>query len=112
VRSVVVVMAALVAGLAICGPARADVLVNAPAASVGCRTGIRVGVWYQSYSGGPRWARITIRSASGKTVWHRRVTATTRWRYWRFHGTCGRRYSVVYETPGGRSRFTVRIRSR
>jgi hypothetical protein len=112
VRGTAVVTAAIAAGLATCPPARADVLVNAPPPSVSCRSGIKVGVWYQSYSGGPRWARITIRSASGKAVWRRSVTATSRWRYFRFRGTCGRRYSVVYDTSDGRTRFTVRIRSR
>lgn len=102
---------AIAAGLALCAPARADVLVNAPAPSVSCRSGIKVGVWYQRFTGGPRWARIAIRSASGRTVWHRSVTATPRWRYWRFRGACGRRYSVVYQTHAGRTRFTVRIRS-
>jgi hypothetical protein len=108
-----VLTAVVAAGLAVPAPAaRADVLVNAPAASVSCRTGIEVGVWYQRHTGGPRWARIAIRTSSGRTAWRRSVTATTRWRFWRFHGACGRRYSVVYDTPGGRSRFTVRIRSR
>jgi len=106
------VVTAVVAALAFAAPAaRADVLVNAPPASVSCRAGIQVGVWYQSRTGGPRWARISIRS-SGKTVWRRSVTATTRWRYWRFHGRCGRRYNVVYRTAAGRTRFNVRIRSR
>jgi len=106
------VPAAIVAALVVSHPARAEVLVNAPPASVSCTGGIRVGVWYQSFSGGPKWARISIRSAAGKTVWRRSVSATSRWRYWRFGGTCGRRYSVIYDTHAGRTRFHVRIRPR
>jgi hypothetical protein len=112
VRRAGVVPAAIAVALAACAAARADVLVNAPPPSVSCAGGIKVGVWYQSFSGGPRWARIAIRTAAGRTVWHRSVAAGTRWRYWRFHGRCGRRYAVIYETHAGRTRFNVRIRPR
>ena len=105
-------LAAFTAALVLSAPAGADVLVNAPPRSVSCSGGIKVGVWYQSFSGGPRWARITIRTATGRTVWRRSVSATSSWRYWRFHGACGRRYTVVYVTHGGHTRFNVRIRPR
>jgi hypothetical protein len=106
------VPAAIAVVLAACPAAHADVLVNAPPPSVSCASGIKVGVWYQSFSGGPRWARISIRNAAGATVWQRHVSARTRWRYWRFHGACGRRYAVIYQTHSGRTRFNVRIRAR
>jgi hypothetical protein len=93
--------------------ATGDVLVNAVEPSaVACGKSIRLGVWYQSFSGGPRWVRMTIRKRQGAVVWRKRVIATTTWRYWHFKGTCGRRYVAVYQTAGGTSKFPFRVRKR
>jgi opacity protein-like surface antigen len=91
--------------------AQADVLVNAVPRGITCGDHIQVGVWYQSFSGGPHWARIAIRNSTGRTVFHRRVRATTRWRFWNYWPDCGRRYRVVYTTPGGTVGFPVRVRA-
>ena len=92
--------------------ATADVLVNAiEPPAVACGRSVTPGVWYQSFSGGPRWAHMTIKNSKGAVVWHRNVTATTSWRYWRFRGACGARYELIYTTAGGTSRFSFRFKS-
>jgi hypothetical protein len=90
--------------------AQADVLVSAVPDHLACGKEIKVGVWYQSYSGGPRKARITIRSRGHRVV-HKRVRATTTWKYWRYDANCGQRYTVVYRVPGGTVRFPVAVGS-
>ena len=95
---------------AVAPSASADVLVHAPKPSIRCGADIKLGVWYQAYSGGPRWAVLRVRSAGGRTLARRRVTATTRWRYWTYSPACGRSYRVRYDTPGGHVGFTVRVR--
>jgi hypothetical protein len=89
--------------------ARADVLVSDPGPRVECGDDIEVGVWYQSYSGGPRNAEIRIKTARGYTVFHRRVRATTTWRYWHYAPSCGRTYTVIYRVPKGDYRRRVRV---
>jgi hypothetical protein len=104
---------AVVAAACVLAPAAAsaDVLVNAiEPSTIACGGAIKTGVWYQSFSGGPRWAKIRIQDASGRSLWSRNVTATTSWRYFRYVPACGRRYTVVYQTAGGTQRFGVRVR--
>ncbi len=91
--------------------ASAEVLVNAiKPTTLSCGAPVKVGVWYQSFSGGPRWARIVIRTSAGRTVWRRSTTARTSWRYWYVYMLCGRHYVVTYTTAGGTTRFTVYVR--
>lgn len=91
--------------------ASADVLVSAPPPSIACGDHIEPGVWYQAYSGGPRWARVSIKTVSGATVASRRVRATTAWRYWSYTPRCGRKYTLRYETSDGNVEFSVRVRA-
>lgn len=92
--------------------ASSDVLVNAiEPAVVACGKVINPGIWYQGFSGGPRWARMTIKTTRGRIVWRKTVTATTTWRYWRFRGGCGFRYVLTYATAGGTSNFPFRVRA-
>jgi hypothetical protein len=100
-----------VVALVIAGAARADVLVNAiEPSTVSCGAAVKLGVWYQSFSAGPRWATIDVENSHGAVVWHKRVTATTTWHYWRYFGHCGVHYTAVYRTAGGTSRFPFSIR--
>jgi hypothetical protein len=97
--------------LAVPAIASADVLVNAiEPATVACGKSVSPGIWYQSFSGGPRWARMTIKNSRGRVVWHKTATATTSWRYWRFRGACGASYALTYKTAGGTARFPFHIR--
>src|SRR4051812_39317759 len=78
------IAAAAAATLITAPPARADVLVHSPDSPIACGEDITVGVWYQAFSGGPRWARIYIESARKYVLAQKRVHATTRWRYWHY----------------------------
>ena len=88
--------------------ANADVLVNQPRPSVACGKSFTLGVWYQSFSGGPNWATITVK-AQGVTEFLLKTHATTQWHFWKFWGSCGRTYSVTYKVPGGTIRARVRV---
>jgi hypothetical protein len=91
-------------------PALAVVLVNAPEPSVACGKPIKTGVWYQSFSGGPKTAKITIRSTGGTVLKSRSVVAGNSWHYWNYFMPCGHTYKVRYVTASGTSNFTVRVR--
>ena len=94
------------ASLAATTAASAEVLVNAISpTTLSCGAPVKVGIWYQSFSGGPRWARIVIRTSSGRTVWRRSATARTSWRDWYVYTLCGQHYVVTYTTAGGTTRF-------
>ena len=107
-----IVAAVIATALAGARPARADVLVSVVPPVLACGSDIEVGVWYQAYSGGPRWARIRIKSINGTTLVRRNVRATSRWRYWHYTPRCGRRYRVQYTTPNGTLTYPVRVRRR
>lgn len=97
------VVALLVGGSAVVAPpASADVLVSSPDARVCRGHAIKVGVWYQSYSGGPRRYRIDVFNPGGRRIFHTHGRATTRWRYWRVRANRVGRYRVVYR--GGSSK--------
>jgi hypothetical protein len=104
-------IAAVVVLLLIPAIASGDVLVNAiEPTTVACGKSVTLGVWYQSFSGGPRWAHMTIKNRRGSVIWRKNVTATTNWRYWHYAGKCGAEYVVVYETAGGTASFPFRVK--
>lgn len=90
-------------------PAAADVLVENPDSHLSCGGRIKTGVWYQTFSGGPRTATIQILSVRKLVLSSRHARATTTWRYWYYHPRCGRTYYVRYLTPGAPP-YTVRVR--
>ena len=102
-------MLALAAALLLPGAAHADVLVHYDDSSISLGECIPTGVWYQSYSGGPRNARITI-TRGRRTYFRRNVRATTRWRYWHYCPRRAARYRVTYKVPGGRVSYIVVVR--
>lgn len=106
-------LTAVLLALAATPAAHADVLVHHDSRAVSCSNGIKLGVWYQAYSGGPHWAYMEVRTASGHTVLaHKKVRATTQWRYWRFTpSTCGRWYRVHYGVPNGDVDYKVYVKS-
>lgn len=107
--SVSVLSALLV--LVAAGPARADVLVNKPRRHVCVGDAIKTGVWYQAYSGGPRWFRVRILSPRDRVVFSARGRATTQWRYWRFRPHRRGVFQTIYRVPGWQARFETRVRS-
>lgn len=111
VRTIVAAVTILAVG-AIPAGAFGDVLVNAiEPPTVPRGAAVMPGVWYQSFSGGPRWAHMTIKNGRGGVVWRRNANATTSWRYWRFRGTCGSSYRLIYQTAGGTVRFRFQVRA-
>ena len=91
--------------------ASADVLVNAvKLTTLKCGAQVKVGIWYQSSSGGRRWARITIRTRSGRLVWRKSATARTTWRDWYVYTLCGQHYVLTYTTAGGTSSFPFYVK--
>jgi hypothetical protein len=90
--------------------ASADVLGRNPGRHVvGC---IKVGVWYQSYSGGSHRVRVQLRR-HGRVVRSRRLRAPARhWKYWRWCPKKPGRYVVRYITPQGPFSFHVRVTRR
>ena len=96
-----------VAALIAAPVARADVLVEYPGTSVACGDPIKLGVWYQSYSGGPRGATIDVLSARKLVLFHKRVVASTTWRHWHYTPGCGRHYFVRYTVPAGRQTYRI-----
>src|SRR4051812_40288262 len=104
-------IAAIAMATAPLSAARADVLVSYPDSRIACGDDITTGVWYQAFSGGPRWAHIYIESAHKYVLAHKKVRATTRWRYWDYTPRCGRTYWVRYVVPSGAITAKVRVRS-
>jgi hypothetical protein len=96
---------------AVAAPARADVLVNAPKSSIRCGESIRLGVWYRDFpTTGHREATVEIRSARGFVLFHRRLQAPPRWKFWNYAPRCGRHYRVRYTTFAGVTTFRVWVK--
>ena len=111
------VLTTLVAGLTALSPpaASADVITSRPPAKKCVGKKIRVGVWYQSYSGGPRGVRIRVVGPRGKTVLKKNVRAKTRWRYWGVKLKRRGVYRTIYRQgrhgkPKWRQAFRTRVR--
>lgn len=105
----------LLAGVAIAliaaGTAKSDVLVNAiEPVPVKCGSAVKLGVWYQSFTGGPSWANIEIENANAKVIWKRHANATATWHYWRYYPHCGASYTAVYKTANGTELFPFIVR--
>jgi hypothetical protein len=110
-----VLAAAAALALGLPAAASAAVLISQPRERI-CIEGkakIEVGVWYQSYSGGPRWFSIELYNPRGKLVLYRKGLATTTWKIWGYdpparpiYGGRGATaypvgtYKTVYRVPG------------
>lgn len=90
-------------------PARADVLVSYPGKSVCVSKTIKLGVWYQSYSGGPRTFRVKVVDPAGNIVLQKSGRATTTWRYWRYRPQRTGVHKVVYSSAGWRAPYKVDV---
>ena len=92
------------------GVAQADVLVNKPRGRICVGEAIKTGVWYQAYSGGPRWFEVRIFNPRDRVVFSTRGKARTQWRYWKFHPRRAGLFRTVYRVPGWQARFETRVR--
>ena len=81
-------------------PASADVLISGPSPDRVCvGANIKVGVWYQSYSGGPRSYRVSVYRPDGKRVFHAHGKAPSKnWRYWKVRTHDPGRYKTVFRS--------------
>jgi hypothetical protein len=106
-RQLIVVLVTTAIVLVWASAASADVFVHTPKSRAFCTDRIRVGVWYQSYSAGPRAYSISVYNPSSRRIVYRRGLASTTWRYFSFRpialpgvrfgfGT----YKTVYRSPG------------
>lgn len=93
------------------------VLVNQPVSSVCTGHRFKVGVWYQSFSGGSRAYRIAIWGPRHIRFFYRSGLATAKhWRFWMV--TAGRRgrYRIVYSghRPGSKkwTKFQIFVHAR
>jgi hypothetical protein len=107
-RVLIASILAMTIALSVVESASADVLVNyVPHHVASC---MKVGVWYQSFSGGPRWAVIKVfHRASRSAIWIKHTEAVSS--HWKFWTLCpaGGRYVVRYKTANGDVTFHVRV---
>ena len=98
-------------------PAPAVVLVNRPVSSLCSGHRFKVGVWYQSFSGGSRAYRISIWGPRHIRFFYRHGRASRRhWRFWRVKAGRRGRYRIVYSghRPGSKkwTKFQIIIHAR
>lgn len=97
--------------------APAVVLINQPVNTLCSGQKFRVGVWYQSFSGGSRAYRISIWGPRHIRFFYRQGLASAkRWRFWMVKAGRRGRYRIVYSghRPGSTkwSRFQIIIHAR
>jgi hypothetical protein len=75
------------------------VLVNQPASRVCVGNRFTVGVWYQSFSGGPRAYRVAVYNPKGWLVfWTRGQAPSSAWRFWHILAWRTGKFRTVYHT--------------
>lgn len=106
------------------GPQRAQaaaapavVLINQPVNSLCSGHRFKVGVWYQSFSGGSRAYRISIWGPRHIRFFYRHGLASAKhWRFWRVKAGRRGRYRIVYagHRPGSTkwTKFRIFIHAR
>ena len=116
--ALLVSVVALALGAVTATPAEAVVLVSAPPRTAFCLDRIKLGVWYQAYSGGSRRYRVAVFNPAGRRVFLRTgIAPSSRWRIFRFRPIDypgvrfgWSRYRVVYRNPTwGRAVFRIRV---
>jgi hypothetical protein len=98
-----IILAAIIA-LTSAGAARADVLVNYDGGTIHLGQSLQLGVWYQSFSGGPGkyWEGVWS-VPQHKWIFQHYGTATSRgWQFWYVKPAKRGEYHTVYVTDGHR----------
>jgi hypothetical protein len=94
-----IIFVALGGALATTVPASAVVLVNQPASAVCVGKTVKVGVWYQQFSGDSRRYRVAVYNPHWRRVLYKRGRApSSHWRFWRVRATRTGKYHTVYRT--------------
>ncbi len=86
-------------GVVLASSASAQVLINAPAPKVCVHHTFRIGVWYQSFSGGSRGYRVAVYGPSGRRIFYRHGQAPSEhWQFWHIDTGISGRFTTVYRS--------------
>ena len=103
--------AALGTGMALAPAASADVLVNYDGGTVHLGQDMRVGVWYQQFSGRSRHYWVGVYNPDGTRVFTQSGSASpTNWRFWEVRATQKCKYHTLYIADGHRAKFTTTVK--
>jgi hypothetical protein len=94
------------------GAARADVLVNYDGGTIDLGQSLTLGVWYQSFSGGPSnyWEGVWS-VPQHKWIFQHYGTATSRgWQFWYVKPSKRGEYHTVYVTNGYRATLYTKVK--
>jgi hypothetical protein len=99
----VVILAGAIA-LASAGAARADVLVNYDGGTIHLGQSLQLGVWYQSFSGGPGnyWEGVWSVPQHKWIFQHYGTASASGWQFWYVKPSERGNYHTVYLTDGHR----------
>jgi hypothetical protein len=98
--------------LAAATPASADVLVNYDGGTIRLGQFLRVGVWYQQFSGGPTgyWAGVWSVSARKWIFTRSGHASASAWRMWSVKPPKRGEYHTVYNVDGTRVTFYTKVK--
>lgn len=87
------------------GTARADVLVNYDGGTIHLGQSLQLGVWYQSFSGGPRsyWEGVWSVPQHKWIFQHYGTAASQGWQFWYVRPARRGAYHTVYVVDGHRA---------
>src|SRR5439155_7213284 len=86
-----------------------DVLVQPPESRRYVGDLMTFGVWYQSYSGGPRRYSLSVYSPRGRRVFYVAGAATTKWRIYRYAPQDVGLYRTVFTLSSGKYAYKTRV---
>jgi hypothetical protein len=94
------------------GAARADVLVNYDGGTIHLGQSLQVGVWYQSFSGGPRkyWEGVWSVPQRKWIFQHYGTASSNGWQYWYVKPSKRGEYHTVYVADGVRVTFYTKVK--
>ncbi len=103
--------AALGTGMALAPAASADVLVNYDGGTIHLGQDMKVGVWYQAYSGGSRYYWLGVYNAKGMRVFERSGHASpTAWKFWEIKAAQKGNYHTLYYANGKWFKITTKVK--
>jgi hypothetical protein len=109
---IVLVGMTLLSSTVIAAPAGANVSFNGPSPSVCVGGTFKIGVWYQSYSGGSHAYTVRVSSPSGKVIFEHHGSATTTWRMWNIRAAQAGTYKTLYTSISPKGQLTLRTTAR
>lgn len=94
------------------GAARADVLVNYDGGTIQLGQSLQLGVWYQSFSGGPSgyWEGVWSVPQHKWIFEHYGTASSGGWHFWYVKPSKRGEYHTVYVTDGHRSTLYTKVK--